>query len=340
MPVRKYLERPHLARFPFVFIVTYGRSGSTLLQAILNAIPGYCIRGENYSALFYLFVAGQHIEEAHRKFGRKYTDPSASWFGADRLDPGRFSLGLADVFLDECLKPSVDARCVGFKEIRHLQPDIPDELFPRYLDFIQTAFPGAALIFNVRDIANTANSGWWRDRDFKTLQKQLSSAIERFESYAERRSNCFLFSYDLLTARPEYCENLFDFLGEPFDQASLEELLARRHGFATPLQKKDNTQSSHMCLGDGVSLSIEAGRIANLRRRIEEMTSQVGGLRRELSSSDKALSEARRDMKRVRRECSELTKSLSAMRNSTSWRLTSPLRRMRLMQQYWLTKKT
>src|SRR5688572_1085508 len=33
-----------------LFIVTYGRSGSTLLQGVLNSIPGYLIRGENDGA--------------------------------------------------------------------------------------------------------------------------------------------------------------------------------------------------------------------------------------------------------------------------------------------------
>ena len=31
--------------------MTYGRSGSTLVQGLLNSIPGYLIRGENSAAL-------------------------------------------------------------------------------------------------------------------------------------------------------------------------------------------------------------------------------------------------------------------------------------------------
>ena len=225
MSVRRYLQRPNLARFPFVFIVTYGRSGSTLLQGILNSIPGYCIRGENYSALFYLFVATEHVKEARGRFGTQTTDSSASWFGADRLDAEAFSKRLADAFLEACLKPPSDARCVGFKEIRYLQSDIADELFPAYLDFLQSAFPGAALIFNVRNIADTAGSGWWRDRNWKTVTEQLIRAVERFKSYAATRSNCIVFSYDSLIADPTYCRSLFDFLDEPFDREALERTL-------------------------------------------------------------------------------------------------------------------
>jgi hypothetical protein len=30
----------------YLFIVTHGRSGSTALMRVLNALPGYCIRGK------------------------------------------------------------------------------------------------------------------------------------------------------------------------------------------------------------------------------------------------------------------------------------------------------
>ena len=38
-----------------VFVMTYGRSGSTLLMGLLNSIPGYLIRGENRHAMRHLY---------------------------------------------------------------------------------------------------------------------------------------------------------------------------------------------------------------------------------------------------------------------------------------------
>ncbi len=46
-----------------IFIVCYGRSGSTLLTRVINTIPGACIRGENANALMHLFRV---YEAAHR----------------------------------------------------------------------------------------------------------------------------------------------------------------------------------------------------------------------------------------------------------------------------------
>ena len=42
-------------RYNFVFIFTYGRSGSTLLMGLLNSLPHYCIRGENNNLLHRLY---------------------------------------------------------------------------------------------------------------------------------------------------------------------------------------------------------------------------------------------------------------------------------------------
>ena len=38
-----------------VFVMTYGRSGSTLLMGILNSIPGWLLRGENRHAMRHLY---------------------------------------------------------------------------------------------------------------------------------------------------------------------------------------------------------------------------------------------------------------------------------------------
>ena len=330
MSVDMYLQRAHIARFPFAFIVTYARSGSTLLQGILNSIPGYCIRGENYSALFYLFVAAQHIEEAHWRFGTRETHPTNSWYGADQFDPELLSRYLADAFLNACLRPPAQTRCIGFKEIRYLQSDIPDELFAAYLDFLQTVFPGAALIFNVRDVANSATSGWWQDRDPELVKDQLNRAVDRFKSYASGRSNCIVFSYDSLISEAEYCKSLFNFLGEPFDLEALVSLLAQRHGYAIPRRKKDEDTAAapKERFGHGTSLGVEAALIANLRKSVEAKSAEIEELRKTAAMEILRVRDLR-DMLQGRDEkLLDLRIRLNSIQESTSWRLTAPLRNL------------
>src|SRR5690606_340365 len=82
-------HRLELARHPGtysnVFIVTYGRSGSTLLQGVLNSIPGYLIRGENDSALEFMHENFRRMEK--RMDTKKGSSPVNPWYGLHQYSP-------------------------------------------------------------------------------------------------------------------------------------------------------------------------------------------------------------------------------------------------------------
>ena len=48
--------------FDYLFTLTYARSGSTLLQNILNSVPGVLFRGENAGALNGLYSSWAGVE--------------------------------------------------------------------------------------------------------------------------------------------------------------------------------------------------------------------------------------------------------------------------------------
>lgn len=56
-----------------VFIVTYGRSGSTLTQSLLNTLPGYQIRGENGNLAWFLARAVDVVRR-HEMFADRRRD--------------------------------------------------------------------------------------------------------------------------------------------------------------------------------------------------------------------------------------------------------------------------
>jgi len=66
--------------FPSVLIITYDRSGSTLLQGILNSIDGCLIRGENNGFCLHLFLAQQHPER----------HSNGVWYGAGLFNQTAF----------------------------------------------------------------------------------------------------------------------------------------------------------------------------------------------------------------------------------------------------------
>lgn len=214
----------------YVFIVTYGRSGSTLLQNLLNAIDGYCIRGENENILMHL-ARGWHAVQTSRpmqgmrRAGRP-SGPEHPWFGAEAVDPDRLGRSLAALFLREVLRLPPGTRVGGFKEIRFLAYP---EFFAAYLDFLHRFFPGTRIVFNTRDHAAVARSGWWARMDPAAVADRLAQADRLFAAYqAAHPDRCITLHYDDYVRDHSALAPLFAFLGEPFDAARVAKVMARR----------------------------------------------------------------------------------------------------------------
>lgn len=212
-------------KYRYVFIVTYGRSGSTLLMSLLNTIPGYRINGENNNALYRLYQADAAIARAHRDHsGGDHRSTRGAWYGMPRVEPRKFRHELVDSFVTHVLCPEPGDRVLGFKEIRYTKSDMPD--LSGFLDFLRDAFPGSKIIFNHRDVADTARSSWWA-RSERSLDK-LKVADARLSAVpADGRH--FHFYYDEIDDGLDNIRALFEFLDEAVDEPAVRRVLNTRH---------------------------------------------------------------------------------------------------------------
>lgn len=222
----------------FVFLVTYGRSGSTMLQNVLDEIPGYLIRGENDNILYHMarawmvarsspeIVARREALKAGTRPDPRYGLQIDPWFGAENIQPGDLGRELAQVFTRCVLRPTPGTRVSGFKEIRfhHAGADLE-----AYLDFLLFCFPNSRILFNTRDLEAVAKSGWWVNYSREAFQAEVGTADRRFRDYARvhpRRT--LLMQYDDYRGNPEAFRALFDFLGEEFDAQNVSGILRQQ----------------------------------------------------------------------------------------------------------------
>jgi hypothetical protein len=210
----------------YVLIFTYGRSGSTLLMGLLNSLPGYCIRGENNNALHALFQYYRRLVDAPAGRRGNAEAPTHPWNGIQLLDFDQIQSEIRRLFVDTVLRPEPRHTTIGFKEIRFSAEEVPD--FEAYLEFIRQTFPGAKFIFNHRNLAAVAASGWW---------KTVPDAIERL-GFMEARFNdvpaghsVYHFSYDALVADAGAARGLMDFLEQPYEPEAVKSLLATRYSY-------------------------------------------------------------------------------------------------------------
>jgi hypothetical protein len=208
----------------YLFVVTYGRSGSTLLMGLLNSIPGYLIRGENWDALRHLFRFHRTLSEGSRRWEpgrlRQRTHP---FFGAGDF-PIRKSLeGTRRLVLDTVLRPKDDTRVTGFKEIRWYGDDVGE-----YVEWLREVFPGARFVVNTRDHAEVRRSGWWAKHPEHA--EQLPAIEERILVLAGSLGEAaYRVHYNDYVADLTVLRGLFDWLGEPFDEAAVRSVLETPH---------------------------------------------------------------------------------------------------------------
>lgn len=217
----------------FLTVVTYGRTGSTVLQAALNTLPGVLVRGENYGALRGLrdYVQSVAATSDRHHAGR----PDHPWFGSARLDPAAVVDSLREHVVSTLLRPNRDTRIVGFKEIRYEPGHFGDyDLLLDHLLFLNTLMPGMRYLMNVRDPKDAARSGWWPGNAdalevLATTRRWLEdAATDLTDILGPGRAVCL--AYEEWDEHPQVVIDAFARLGLPSNDAGVRAAVQARLG--------------------------------------------------------------------------------------------------------------
>ncbi len=162
----------------YVFVVTYGRSGSTLLQGLLNTLPRVLVRGENGLYVLHVYRAcakAMAFKELHNH--HRPREVRSAFYGLRNVHRRRFVRAARILVTDTLLGPvgrdKVDV--LGFKEV--LWNEVRPEETEGFFGFLDSAFPGARYILNQRTHADVASSGFWQKHD----TDEVLAALERIE---------------------------------------------------------------------------------------------------------------------------------------------------------------
>lgn len=211
----------------FVFIVTYGRSGSTVLQSVLQSMDGYFIRGENNNALSSIFNFYETLCEAKTKNTKPNPPPHGPWYGIDEVNVDSVVQKAVDLFISDVLRVPSDTRKAGFKEIRFYEVGV--ERFPQFLDFIVKFFPNSKFIFNKRNVDAVSRSGWWSDVDYYDVLEMVETCDQLFDAYLEAHPDiCLSMKYEDFNRNPDGFKILYEFVGETFEREKVEMIIERK----------------------------------------------------------------------------------------------------------------
>lgn len=214
-------------QYKYIFVLTYARSGSTLLQALLNTVDKVQIRGENNNALFHIYKTIDGITHAKNEHGPASKQPDTPWYGADNLTPIGFKERMLNVFVTGVLKPHEGMETIGFKEIRHIPHFMSDTDFKGYCDFLLDAFPDARIVFNSRNAESVSQSAWLKTQNPKEVIRSVQIADTRFRTYAEGTDRAIHMKYEKYVSDFGEISRMFRFLKLDFDEEKVKATLAR-----------------------------------------------------------------------------------------------------------------
>lgn len=130
---------------------------------------------------------------------------------------------------------------------------------------------------------------------------------------------------------PEQIRNLFAASADAGAAFDIQQAYGRL-GVAVRFQAKSKCADLAEAQASGLQSALceREAAVAALDQPLAQRSNEIDTLRRSLSERDATLFSAQADLAQARIECERAIASLAAMRNSTSWRLTSPLRKLRL----------
>jgi hypothetical protein len=215
-------------KYKSIIIVTYGRSGSTLLQGILNTIPNCTIRGENHNFIYSIFQAYQQLKKAKKMespLNPHYNTPQHSWYGASQVDLNLFLEAQKKIIKDLLIGQSSDTY-YGFKEIRYI--NVLEDLEP-FIEFLELVMEDVAIVFNIRNSKDVAQSSWWQEKDPEILIPKLDKTIQKFQELSQKKENAFCFDYDKMMQSDTIIESLFRFLEVDYQKEHITKILSKEH---------------------------------------------------------------------------------------------------------------
>jgi Sulfotransferase family len=219
----------------YVFVVTYGRSGSTLTQGMLNAMPRTLVRGENNLYLLPLFRAYAGLATFKEKFGGPgAAKPSSAFYGLREVDLAVLAESVRELVQRQLLGGVAESEVdrLGFKEV--LWHRVKPKEWQGFFAFLDLAFGDPLYVLNRRDVATASTSGFWRKKEPGVAEQQIRR-VRRLQDYLResRPERCFDTQYEVITSDDrdqagEQLRRLAEFVTGGCDDDLLAALFATR----------------------------------------------------------------------------------------------------------------
>ncbi len=228
------------SKFRSLYVVTYGRSGSTLLTGYLSRLPGVDLKGENYLFPLPLADADARLADATalRYTGREF--PASPWYGSHEFSLVQWRRDIRRALLNQLYPKRSIPKTIGFKEIRWWYRTSEEDFASKLEWLISIRKPGA-IVFLTRDLDKTMAGAWWVKLS-EAGRAEARAGLEKFEelaiAYTEAHPDRSIhITYEDFLQGEQSAQRLCQFLGVKFKQDVYRDTLATRYSYRSDATK-------------------------------------------------------------------------------------------------------
>jgi hypothetical protein len=213
-------------------VLSYPRTGSTVIQRLINIDKEAICVGEKPMAINHLYAFYKSIEDSRFEIPLLFPstpldDDRNPVFNVDKTDLSLVRHMLGEVFQDAVLAPGKKTK-VGWKE-NFISSYADGGMADEQVLFIRSLFPGIKFILNIRDPENTAQSAIWKIRDdaINEISQRRQWIIDRYNSGLFGTQSVLL-DYDQWSTQPTKIVEGLTSIGIDINNAEAYTVLSER----------------------------------------------------------------------------------------------------------------
>ncbi len=149
-------------------VLSYPRTGSTVVQRLINTDPNAICVGEKPMVINHLYDFYQSVEDTRFDIPRLFPDIPLGddrnpVYNVDKVDFPLLRNMIRETFEEVVLSPG-DKTKIGWKE-NFISPYADGDVADKQIMFIRSLFPNVRFLLNIRDPEETAKSPIWKVRE-------------------------------------------------------------------------------------------------------------------------------------------------------------------------------
>lgn len=187
----------------FLIPISYPRSGSTVIQRVLNTADNIFISGEKLGLINSMYSFVNNMKYMKKDLPKIFdyidvNDDRNPAFNANNINIDGLIFDLIETIKNRIISPPKEKNTIGWKENFISPYELGEDKATEMLMFVSSVFPNCKFILNIRNPKDTANSTVWKlkEKSYEEIDQWRNWLIKLHKNKILGENNTCLVDHD------------------------------------------------------------------------------------------------------------------------------------------------